>query len=190
MTALLTRRSLLALLAAGLFAAPAPAADKAAATLTLNLRTRVETFKGSGSWDEVALKKEFPAKETAIIICDVWDKHWCESATKRCDALAKKMAPVIDAARAKGVLIIHAPSECMDFYKDTPQRRMMEKLTKVAPPKPLDLTEPPLPIDDSDGAATTCRRRSPPRRGRASIRPSRSPTATRFRTRATRCTAC
>lgn len=155
MTARATSRGALALLlSAGLLAGAAPAGaaePKAGAVLKLNLRTRVETFKGSGAWDEVAVKKDFPAKETAIIICDVWDKHWCDSATRRCDALAKKMAEVVDAARAKGVLIIHAPSDCMDFYKDAPQRKMMQRLPKAEPPKPPAIAEPPLPIDDSDG---------------------------------------
>src|SRR5579864_8139521 len=94
-------------------------------TLSLKLRTRVETFKGSGVWDEVQLIKEVPVSETAIVICDMWDKHWCRGATERCDALAKKMAPVIQAARARGVQIVHAPSDCMDFYAGIPQRRRM-----------------------------------------------------------------
>jgi nicotinamidase-related amidase len=123
----------------------------AAGALPLTLRTRVETFKGSGVWDEVTLRKEFPAGETAIIICDVWDKHWCPSATRRCDALAKRMAVVIAAAQARGIPVVHAPSECMSFYKDAPQRRRVQALPRVEPPKPLPLNDPPLPVDASDG---------------------------------------
>src|SRR5438132_7296619 len=119
--------------------------------LRLKLRTRVETFKGSGEWDEVNLVKEVPVAEVAIIICDMWDKHWCDGATERCGALADKMAPVIEAARAKGIQIIHAPSETMNSYKDTPQRHRVMLAPPVEFPKPLDLSEPPLPIDDSDG---------------------------------------
>ena len=52
-------------------------------TLRLNLRTRVEPFKGSGAWEEVVLRKELPGNETAVILCDVWDRHWCESASRR-----------------------------------------------------------------------------------------------------------
>jgi nicotinamidase-related amidase len=117
----------------------------------LHLRTRVETFKGSGAWDEVVMTKELPLRETAIIICDMWDKHWCPSAGKRCDALAQKMAVVIAAAQAKGIPVIHAPSECMDFYKDTPQRRKILQVPRVSPPPPLALSDPPLPVDASDG---------------------------------------
>jgi nicotinamidase-related amidase len=108
-------------------------------------------FKGSGAWDEVVVRKEFPGRETALIICDMWDKHWCTSASKRCATLAKKMVPVLAAAQAKGVQIIHAPSECMDFYKNTPQRQAMEKIKRVTPPKPRDIAEPAQPVDSSDG---------------------------------------
>jgi nicotinamidase-related amidase len=119
-------------------------------TLRLHLRTRVETFKGSGDWDEIILTKELPIRETAIIICDMWDKHWCPSATKRCDALAHKMAAVIATVQARGVAVIHAPSECMEFYKDTPQRHRIQQLPLVQPPKSLPLSDPPLPVDASD----------------------------------------
>jgi nicotinamidase-related amidase len=128
-----------------------PKADAADARLHLSLRTRVETFKGSGLWDEVVISKDLPARETAVILCDVWDKHWCENASKRCDALARKMVPVLEAARRSGVQVIHAPSECMDFYKDTPQRKRIQETPRVEPPKPLELPDPPLPIDDKDG---------------------------------------
>jgi nicotinamidase-related amidase len=111
----------------------------------------VQPFKSGGDWAEVTLNKDLPAKETAILICDMWDKHWCQNATTRCGELAKKMVPVLAAARARGVLIIHAPSECMDFYKDTPQRKRAQEAPKVDPPKSLDLNDPPLPVDSSDG---------------------------------------
>ena len=123
--------------------------------LRLKLRTRVETFKGSGDWDEVSLLKEVPAAQVAIIICDMWDKHWCDGATERCGALAEKMAPVIKAARAKGIQIIHAPSETMNFYLDTPQRRRVLLAPRVEMPKLLEISEPPLPIDDSGGGCDT-----------------------------------
>jgi nicotinamidase-related amidase len=81
----------------------------------------------------------------------MWDKHWCPSATKRCDALAKKADAVVKALRKKGVTIIHAPSDCMAFYKDTAQRKNILALAKVAPPKARVIVDAPLPIDDSDG---------------------------------------
>jgi nicotinamidase-related amidase len=129
----------------------APKGNSADDTLRIHLRTRVETFRGSNAWDEVTITKELHIRETAIIICDMWDKHWCPSASKRCDALAHKMAAVIAAAHTKGIPVIHAPSECMDFYKDVPQRMRVLQVPRVQPPKPLALTDAPLPVDASDG---------------------------------------
>ena len=121
----------------------------------LNLRTRVETFKGSGVWDEVVVHREFSCRETAILLCDVWNKHWCTGATNRVDEMAPVMDSVIKVAREKGVQIIHAPSDTLDFYADTPYRKRILEVPGVEPPEPLDIQEPPLPIDDSDGGCDT-----------------------------------
>src|SRR6266516_4535235 len=94
---------------------PPPQRLKPHGSLKLKLRSRVETFKGSGVWDAVNVTREVPIAEVAIVICDMWDKHWCDGATTRCDALAGRMAPVIQAARARGIQIVHAPSETMNF---------------------------------------------------------------------------
>jgi nicotinamidase-related amidase len=119
--------------------------------LTLLLHSRVQTFKASPQWDEVIVRKTFASSETAVIICDMWDKHWCKDAEERCGILAKRMAPVLAVLRSRGVTVIHAPSDCMDYYKDSPQRKSMLAIPKFAPPQPLNINDPPLPIDDSDG---------------------------------------
>ena len=119
--------------------------------LTLHLRTRFEVFKGSDEWEETTLPRTFPAHATALLLCDMWDDHWCKSAARRCAALAHKMNPIIATARDRGVQIIHAPSECMAFYQDTPQRQRMVSLPVVDPVPAWDIDAPPLPIDDSDG---------------------------------------
>jgi len=131
------------------------AAASAADTVTLHLRTRVEPFKGSGDWREVQIEQTLPLSRTAILICDMWDKHWCSGASHRVDALAARMNPVLEKARAAGIQIIHAPSETMDFYKDSPQRLRIVALAKVTLPAGLGLTDPPLPIDDADGGCDT-----------------------------------
>jgi nicotinamidase-related amidase len=121
----------------------------------LNLRTRVQPFKTALHWNEVDFQEEFLLSETAIVICDMWDSHWCTGAARRVDILARKMAPVINEARNYGILIIHAPSDTMSFYKDYPQRKQMLEIAKVDPPADLDLSTPRLPIDDSDGGCDT-----------------------------------
>ena len=91
-----------------------------------------------------------PSK-SAIVICDMWDDHWCKSASERCAKLAKEAAPVIDAARKAGFAIIHCPSDTMDYYKDSKARRRAKDAKKSEPPKPKAIDAPALPIDDSDG---------------------------------------
>ena len=132
--------------------APLPAG---AADLTVDLRSRVEAFKGSGEWHEVGLQKSLPTEKTAVLICDMWDKHWCSGATQRVNALVLKMAPFLESARKQGIQIIHAPSETMDFYKDAPQRKRILAVGKIDPPAPLSLPDPPLPIDDKRGGCDT-----------------------------------
>jgi len=123
--------------------------------LRLDLRTRVQPFKGSSEWREVHVEQVLPVSRTAIVICDMWDKHWCSGASHRVDELAARMNPVLEKARAAGVQIIHAPSETMQFYKDAPQRLRILALAPANPPAPLGLTDPALPIDDSDGGCDT-----------------------------------
>src|ERR1035438_8556171 len=100
-------------------------------------------------------ERQFDFPHTALVICDMWDHHWCKGAEDRVEILAAKMVPVIDRLRARGVLIIHAPSETMAFYQDHPARLAMLKIPQVEPPHELDRTAPPLPIDDSDGGCGT-----------------------------------
>ena len=68
--------------------------------------------------------KTWNADETAIIICDMWDRHWCSEATERVAEMAPKLNQVVGIARSKGAMIVHAPSGTMDFYKDHPGRKL------------------------------------------------------------------
>jgi len=108
---------------------------------------KTTSFKGIPS---TQLHKLDPAR-TAVVVCDMWDDHWCKSAATRCAELAKKAEPVLAACRDKGMTIIHCPSDTMPFYKDHPARKRMLAVKKVNPPKGKDLPSPPLPVDDSDG---------------------------------------
>lgn len=126
-----------------------------AAGITVDLRSRVEAFKGTAEWHEVHLQKTLPAEATAVIICDMWDKHWCSGATGRVNGLVRKMGPFLDVARKQGIQIIHAPSETMAFYQDAPQRKRMLAMPKIELPIPLALADPPLPIDDKSGGCDT-----------------------------------
>jgi nicotinamidase-related amidase len=126
--------------------------------LVLHQRSRVENPKQSGKFDVVEKEVRWDGRKTAIVICDMWDKHWCKGATARVAEMAPRMNDVIAAARKKGVLIIHSPSGTLEAYKDTPQRKLAQAAPPVEPKVPLKgwcsldrSREAPLPIDDSDG---------------------------------------
>lgn len=124
--------------------------------LKLNARKRVE--ESPGTWKTVTQAMEWEAGKSAIVVCDMWDRHWCPSATARVAEMAPRMNDVLCRARDLGVFIIHCPSETMDYYKDWPQRARAQAAPKVKAKVPLKGWcgidpdhEPPLPIDDSDG---------------------------------------
>ncbi len=91
-------------------------------TLELSLRSRVETGQGSGKFRVVQQRAEWKASETAIIICDMWNEHWCKGATQRVAEMAGPMNEAVAKAREKGVLIIHAPSGTVSQYEGHPAR--------------------------------------------------------------------
>ncbi len=127
--------------------------------LSLTLRTR---SKGDGAVSERAVAWE--PKQTAIIVCDMWDDHWCKSAARRVGELAGPMNEMLKAARAKGIFVIHAPSSVADFYSGTPQRKLAQAAPFSKTPVPLAASprwgtawcwtdpkhEAVLPVDDSD----------------------------------------
>jgi putative membrane-bound dehydrogenase-like protein len=163
---LFTAWILLSALAGGLSAPPVLAQEKQSSelstshsrTLQFNARSRVETSPGSGEFAVIQRPLEWDPKKTAIVVCDMWDQHWCQGATRRVAEMAPRMNEVIKSARAKGVFIIHAPSGTLDFYKETPQRKLAQAAPVATPKVPLKNwcsldpeREGPLPIDDSDG---------------------------------------
>ncbi len=121
----------------------------------LKLRTEVRPFRVEDVWEAAYFEGKFDARQTAIVICDMWDRHWCSGATRRVGLIAHKMEPVLEAARAAGITIIHAPSDTMAYYKDYPQRLNILAVPRASAPAPLGLDSPPLPIDDSDGGCDT-----------------------------------
>jgi nicotinamidase-related amidase len=103
-------------------------------------------------------------RQTALIICDMWDDHWCKSAARRVTELAGPMNDLVRKARARGIFIIHAPSSVTKFYEGTPQRNRARQAAFAKTKVPLSTAErwgtawcwpdpareKELPIDDSD----------------------------------------
>lgn len=88
------------------------------------LKKRIPTGAANTTYKVINEKQEWNPAQTAIIICDMWDQHWCSGATERVGELAPQINNVINTGRTKGMLIVHAPSECMDYYKDYPGRKL------------------------------------------------------------------
>ncbi|MDA0590202.1 MAG: ThuA domain-containing protein [Planctomycetota bacterium] len=130
------------------------------ADLKLSLRSRVETTKESGRFHTVTRNATWTANETAIIVCDMWDLHHCLNATKRGAELAPRMDELLKKARSQGTLIIHAPSSCTEFYKDSAARKRAQA-TPRSKNLPDDIAswcrhipseeQGEYPIDQSDG---------------------------------------
>ncbi len=125
--------------------------------LVLHTRSR-PTAVGSAEPPALVYKTlEWDPKKTAIIICDVWNTMKCKIPADRVAELAPRINEVVSVAREQGVLIVHAPSGTMDFYKDTKARARCVAAPKVKTKIPLkwnyldEAREAALPVDDSDG---------------------------------------
>ena len=137
-----------------------PASLMADEKLTLTMRSRAKDAPSK----EISGKLEWKASATALIICDMWDDHWCKSAARRVEEMTGPLNEVVKKLRDQGVFIIHAPSSVVDFYKNTPQRRYAQNAPFANPPIKLSTKdrwgtkwcwpdpefEGVLPIDDSD----------------------------------------
>jgi nicotinamidase-related amidase len=146
----------------GQVTSPVPASEDK--TLNLILRSRIASAQTNGPVEVVETRADWRPAESAIIVCDVWDHHWCKGAEQRLAPLLPRMNALLKEARRRGVLIIHAPSDTMKFYDQTPQRALAKNAPPVKPPQNLKRPDPALPIDDSDGGcdcAVPCRNGKP-----------------------------
>lgn len=101
-------------------------------TLSVPLRSRVAIPDQPGRFRVAYELQLWDPCDTAIVICDMWDRHWCQGATERVTELAPVMDRVVSKARDMGVLIVHAPSDTSDYYKDHPARRTATEAPKAA----------------------------------------------------------
>jgi len=100
--------------------------------LILAARSRVESSDGSGKFVVVSKQLQWEPSQTAIIICDMWDQHWCKGATQRVIELSPPMNEIVAKARDKGAFIIHSPSGTIDYYKEHPARKRAADAPRAA----------------------------------------------------------
>ncbi len=128
------------------------------------LHLRRQHREGSGSWKTTSQVAHWSGARSAVIVCDMWDDHWCRSASARVGEMVPAMNRFLAEARSRGMLIIHAPSSVTSFYDGTPARDLARRAPFAGTPVPLAVAERwgtrwcwpdashegVLPIDDSD----------------------------------------
>ncbi len=124
--------------------------------ITISTQKRIKSTLDTSGFIIVSEIQQWDPKQTAIIICDMWNQHWCKGATARVAEVAPRLNQVVEAARSKGILIVHAPSECMNYYKDHPSRKRALQYSSKKYEKLVDNSNLPSetnavwPIDQSD----------------------------------------
>lgn len=121
----------------------------------VDLHGKTQTSSRTAQWDP---------RQTAVIVCDMWDDHWCRSAARRVGEMAGPLNELLKQARKQGMFVIHAPSSVTRFYEGTPQRKRAQSAPFAKTPVPLATAprwgtawcwtdarhEGVLPIDDTD----------------------------------------
>ncbi len=95
----------------------------------IEIQTRSRQAEGDAAGKVVERTAKWDPAKTAVVVVDMWDSHHCEDSKTRVEEMAPSLNAAVKAARKQGMLIVHAPSGCMEYYKDTPQR----KRAKAAP---------------------------------------------------------
>lgn len=119
----------------------------------LSLELRSQAADGDGTYRMRVEESAWDPARTAVILCDMWDDHYCRNAAARVAEMAPRMNEVAKRLRAAGALVIHCPSGCMDVYEGSPQRELARSAPVVEPRVPLESwchldesREPPMPV--------------------------------------------
>ncbi|MDC0935939.1 hypothetical protein OAS39_06610, partial [Pirellulales bacterium] len=102
-------------------------AERSESSEMLQLQARQREWSKDGHVTVLESSLAWDPRQTALIICDMWDTNTCRSAVELSKEMVPRMNQVTRSARELGVLVIHAPSGVMDFYAGTPQRALAEQ---------------------------------------------------------------
>ena len=130
-----------------------------AAPLQMELRERGGQAATHGGFQ--LRREQWQGDKTAVIVCDMWDSHHCRNAVIRVKELAPRVNLLLRKVRSEGGMVIHAPSSCMEPYREHPARLRAQKSPK-ATNLPADINSwlhwinekekrAGYPIDHSDG---------------------------------------
>ena len=105
---------------------------------SLSLRRQQKSETNDHQFARITKAELWSPSETAIIVCDVWDKHHSLNAVRRMEEFLPRMNDVLKEARRKGSVIIHSPSDCMPAYEGHASRRRAIE-TAAAKVQPTDI---------------------------------------------------
>lgn len=90
-------------------------------------------------------------RRVGVIAVDVWNHHWCKTATMRVDAFVPRINHALEGARAMGMTVMLCPSDVVENYAGFRQREAVLAMPLPAVPKVVDASCPPVP--DAGGCA-------------------------------------
>jgi len=114
--------------------------------IELTLQTRE-----AASGQIVETREEIDPRRIGVIAVDVWNYHWCKTATMRVDAIVPRIDKALEAVRALGMTVMLCPSDVVDNYVGYPQREKVLALPQFPVPLIENVTCPPVP--DAGGCA-------------------------------------
>ena len=145
------------LMTCGMFFMSSPAMSD---DFVLSLRRQEKSETNDHQFARITKAELWSPAETAVIVCDVWDKHHSLNAVRRMEEFLPRMNDVLKEARRKGSIIIHSPSDCMAAYEGhIARRRAIETAAAKVQPKDIEFwcskipaeEQAVYPIDQSDG---------------------------------------
>ncbi len=105
----------------------------------------IEVLRRDAQGKAVRQKVTLDPAKTAVVIVDMWDRHWCKTYTARVGNLVPRMNQTLDAVRKIGIQVVHAPSDVLGPYKDYPQRKAMLAIPAQPIPKRVSFSPPGPP---------------------------------------------
>ena len=99
----------------------------------------------------VVTHEQVDSSRIGVVAVDIWNYHWCKTATMRVDAFVPRINKALAAARDMGMPVFLCPSDVVDNYVGYPQREAVFNLPKITVPAAVNVTCPPVP--DAGGCA-------------------------------------
>ena len=103
--------------------------------IKVSLRSQTPDPAKSDAYTTQQRDEVWKTAETAVIVCDMWDSHHCYRAVLRENQMVPRMDQLLTTLRDRGVTVIHAPSSCVDSYKDHAARQRALAAPKTTPPE-------------------------------------------------------